>query len=62
MPKRKITKRDITEEQFFKILTKAAQPLPVESDLAPLETLDILPDDDYNETDTRLNRAVDTSG
>ena len=47
MPSRKVTKRDITEEQFFKILNKAAQPLPDESDLTPIETSDILPDDDY---------------
>lgn len=58
MPNRKITKRDITEEQFFAILRKAAQPInAVEPDLAPLETSGILPDGDCSETDTHLSKT-----
>ena len=58
-----ISKRDITEEQFLALLSKAAQPInATESDLAPLETSDILPDGDCSETDTRLNKTEDTSG
>jgi len=63
MPKRQVTKRDITEAQFLALLGKASQPInATESDLAPLETSDILPDGDCSETDTHLNKTVDTSG
>ena len=62
MGQRPVIKRDITKTQFFAILDKAAQPVPNESDLAPIETSDILPDGDCSETDTRLNRTEDTSG
>ena len=55
MTERKITKRDITEEQFFAILRKTTQSInTVEPDFAPLETSDILPDGDCSETDTHL--------
>lgn len=62
MAKRQIVKRDITEEQFLAILGRAAQPInAVGYDLKPLETSDILPDDDYNETDTHSNKTLDSS-
>ena len=62
MGQRPIVKRDITKAQFFTLLDRASQPLASESDLAPIETSDILPDGDCSETDTRLNRTEDTSG
>jgi len=63
MPERKVTKRDITKEQFFELLRRASQPInAAESDSAPIETSDILPDGDCSETDTHLNKTEDTSG
>ncbi len=59
MPKRKIIKRDITEEQFFALLGKAAQ--PIESDSESIETSDIVLSDDCSETDTHSDTIEDIS-
>ena len=56
MPKRKITKRDITEDQFLNFLSKA---IKTKSDLAPLETPGIRQDDDCNETDIHSDMIED---
>jgi hypothetical protein len=61
MPKRKIIKRDITKEQFFALLNKAAQPCPNESDEALLETLAVPQDDGCSEIDIHSDMTEDTS-
>ena len=61
MSKRKIIKRDITKEQFFTLLNKAAQPLPNESDEPSLETSVVPQDDGCNEIDIHSDMTEDTS-
>jgi len=61
MPKRRVVKRDITKEQFFALLNKAAQPRPSESDEASLETSDIPQDDGCSEIGIHSDMTEDTS-
>ncbi|MGD0331484.1 MAG: hypothetical protein ABSB40_13745 [Nitrososphaeria archaeon] len=62
MPKRKMVKRDITREQFYALLGKAAERVkPTESDLEPLETSDVPQDDGCSEIDIHSDMTEDTS-
>ena len=58
MTKRKIIKRDITEEQFLNFLSKA---IKTESDQASSETSELPQDDGCNETDIHSDMIEDTS-
>ena len=57
MAKRKIIKRDITEDQFLNFLSKAIKP---KSDPTSSETLELPQDDGCNETDIHSDMTEDT--
>ena len=57
MSKRKIVKRDITEEQFLALLSKT-----IKSDSTSSETSELPQDDGCNETDIHSDMTEDTSG
>ena len=61
MPKRKIVKRKITQDQFFQILESAIRPKPAESDLEPSETLEQNQDDGCSGIDIHSGMTEDTS-
>jgi hypothetical protein len=61
MPKRKIVKRKITQDQFFQILGSAIRPKVPESDLEPSETSDVPQDDGCSEIDIHSDMTEDTS-
>jgi hypothetical protein len=56
MSKRKIVKRDITEEQFLALLSKT-----IKSDSTSSETSELPQDDGCNETDIHSDMTEDTS-